>query len=147
MKRDFFAGAIQANNIKNRVTVVKNVTFSVHKSNKEFVSCSQGLRSDADISKACGVDANNGTVSRFAIKKAISNHSFAKLAVKAIKTGAVKNLCRIGKQLLLFEGSCAIYVMAFCGVRRAMPSISSGRVTRQSGSAKITTPTMGVSVL
>ena len=109
VQRDFFAGAIQTNNVKNRVTVIKNVTFSIHKSNKELVSCAQGLRPDADISKACGIDADNRSASCFTIKKAIGNHPLAKLAVKAVKTGTVKNLCGVAKQLFLFECFCAVF--------------------------------------
>ena len=68
---DLLAGAIQANNVKNRVTVVKNVALAIQKSDKEFILCLQGLGAHTDVSQAGCIHANDRAVLGFTVKKAL----------------------------------------------------------------------------
>ena len=73
MERNFLAGSVKANHVKNRVTVVKNVGGTVGKRNKKLVFHLQGLCLHTQVGNAARVNANNRAVCGIAIKKAIGN--------------------------------------------------------------------------
>ena len=111
VERNFLAGSVKANNVKNDVTVVKNAAGAVGVGHKKFVLHFEWLVLYAEVGDAVCVNANDGAIGCFAIKKTIGKHSLAKFAVATVKTGAVQDLLGGCKQFLLFEGVCLFFVI------------------------------------
>ncbi len=92
MECDLLAGSVKAYNIKNRVTVIKNVGCTVGKGDKKFVFHFQRLCFHAQVCNAARINADKRSVVGVAIKKAICKHPLAKFAVSTVKTGAMQYL-------------------------------------------------------
>ena len=71
MECNFLAGSVKANNVKNRVTVIKNTACSVCVGDKELILHFEGNLFHTEVSNLIGINANKRSAGGFTVKKAI----------------------------------------------------------------------------